>query len=63
MATQAMSPAQEMAYKLTKEQIAQALELATNAIYDGKVDPQFVGSVLVALAINTQTAGEAMKRR
>jgi anthranilate phosphoribosyltransferase len=63
MATQTVGSAQEMAYKLTKEQITQALELASNAIYDGKVDPHFVGSVLVALAINTQTAGEAMKRR
>lgn len=63
MATQQVNSAQEMAYKLTKEQIAQALELASKAVYDSKVDPNFVGSVLVALAINTQTAAAEMRQR
>lgn len=49
--------------KLTKDQIAQALELAASVNYDKKADPAFVGSVLVAIATNTATLAAEITAR
>ena len=48
---------QEAVLKMTRAQIEKALELAAAADYDKKTDPAFVVAIVMALAINSQTAG------
>ncbi|RIX84598.1 hypothetical protein [Acidovorax cavernicola] len=43
----------EAAVELTTQQVAQALAIAQASGFSGSADPSFVGSVLVALAVNT----------
>jgi hypothetical protein len=62
MANRFAGEAQDEAIKMTQEQITKAVELAAAATYDRKVDPAFVGAVLIALATNCKTAAD-MKAR
>ncbi|WP_422086353.1 hypothetical protein [Variovorax sp.] len=63
MATQFAGKAQEVAYKLTADQIAHAMELASNSGYNHPADPAFVSAVLIALATNLQTADGALRKK
>lgn len=45
----------EAAAELTRQQVQQALAIAGASGFGGAADPAFVGSVLVALAINTSS--------
>ncbi|KAF1061440.1 hypothetical protein [Variovorax sp.] len=45
----------EAAAELTRQQVQQALAIAGASDFSGSTDPAFVGSVLVALAINTSS--------
>ncbi|SDX50783.1 hypothetical protein SAMN05518669_105116 [Variovorax sp. YR634] len=43
----------EAAAELTRQQVQQALAIAGASNFAGAADPAFVGSILVALAVNT----------
>lgn len=57
-----MEDPEQAVLRMTKAQIEKALELAAAANYDRKTDPAFVGAVLMALAMNSQTAVQASPR-
>lgn len=45
----------EAALELTRQQVQQALAIAGASNFGGAADPAFVGSILVALAVNTNS--------
>jgi hypothetical protein len=45
----------EAAAELTRQQVQQALAIAGASNFNSPADPAFVGSILVALAINTSS--------
>ncbi|WP_395315893.1 hypothetical protein [Variovorax sp. UC74_104] len=45
----------EAALELTRQQVQQALVIAGSSKFGGAADPAFVGSILVALAVNTSS--------
>ena len=55
MATTKKNVVGEAAAELTRQQVAQALAIAGASNFSGASDPAFVGSVLVALAVNTNS--------
>ncbi|QSI31492.1 hypothetical protein GNX71_18670 [Variovorax sp. RKNM96] len=55
MATTKKNVVGEAAAELTRQQVAQALAIAGASNFSGASDPAFVGSILVALAVNTNS--------
>jgi hypothetical protein len=55
MATTRKNVVGEAAAELTRQQVAQALAIAGASNFNSPADPAFVGSILVALAINTSS--------
>jgi hypothetical protein len=55
MATTKKNVVGEAAAELTRQQVAQALAIASASNFSGASDPSFVGSILVALAVNTSS--------
>lgn len=55
MATTKKNVVAEAAAELTRLQVAQALAIAGASTFSGASDPAFVGSILVALAVNTSS--------
>jgi hypothetical protein len=55
MATTKKNVVGEAAAELTRQQVAQALVIAGASNFSGASDPAFVGSILVALAVNTNS--------
>lgn len=55
MATTKKNVVGEAAAELTRQQLAQALAIASASKFAGATDPSFVGSILVALAVNTNS--------
>lgn len=53
MATTKKNVVGEAAAELTRQQVQQALAIAGASNFSGAADPAFVGSVLLALAVNT----------
>jgi len=55
MATTKKNVVGEAAAELTRQQLAQALAIAGASNFNSPADPAFIGSILVALAINTNS--------
>ncbi|MET3494298.1 hypothetical protein [Variovorax boronicumulans] len=55
MATTKKNVVAEAAAELTRLQVSQALAIAGASNFSGASDPAFVGSILVALAVNTSS--------